>query len=178
MSTNYNSNTIYGVFLDVDLVETMKSDIPPVIEIQERFNEFTGRSLGKKNVKIRDGFRALMFGATGDFFGEGSECGGTTVEGLNAIMSDHVNIKLQAWASQHQSGQIYGYIIGMSIKDKTSSMAIKAIKLVDKHANQINKVLNTWLKGKPTRVNPDGYSSSDAEKFIEKPMVHSILEVY
>jgi hypothetical protein len=101
----------------------------------------------------------------GDYFGEGSECGGTTVEGLSAIMSDNVNIHLQAWAVQSQLGEVYGYVIGMCLKDRASGAVIKIIKLVDKHAKQINKTLNVWLKGKN-------------RKSTDKPMVHSILEVY
>jgi hypothetical protein len=160
MSIDYSAGVSYGLFVEAEIVERMMTDFPEKTEKQERFDQKTGKSLGKVEIVIEEDHRALVVGK--EKFGFGRECNDSLQAGLD-LVAQSVHTKLHCYPCQEQDGTVYAYVFGVGINDTTHEQTVKLMALMNKNAAKLLHALNKLLTKGTT--------------FTVKPTVTAILEV-
>jgi hypothetical protein len=160
MSTEYSANAAYGLFVESEIIERMITTFSQRVEKQERFDQKTGKNLGKVEVIVEPYHQALVI--DGEKFGYGEECNDRLEAGLD-LLAKSIHPKFSCFRCQEQDGTVYAYVFGLGINDTDHKVTVKLMTLMDKHAAKMLHALNELLVRGTT--------------FTVKPTVTAILEV-
>ena len=160
MSTDYSANVAYGLFVEAEIIERMMTKFPEKTEKQDRFDQLTGKLVGKFEVVTQEEHFAIIIGK--EKFGWSRECDDGVEAGLEQVVHS-VNRKFSCFRCQEQDGTVYAYVFGIGINDTTNKTLAERIALVDKNATRMLNALNKLLTRGTT--------------FTVKPTVTAVLEV-
>lgn len=176
MSTDYEASAVYGLFVDADLVQTMREDIPAKSHQEKHFDPKTGKDLGMREVIDEEQRSAIV--VDGVEYSEHSD--GGISEGLEAIVFQVTNDKksrIYAHAHHDKWGGLCGYVIGFKFDAVKGKQIIEKIALFDKLAPKIAAAFNKRLNGKKVKINPDGHDSPASMKVSSKAQMYGTLFV-
>lgn len=174
MSTDYEASAVYGLFVEADLVQTMRDDIPAKSHQERHFDPKTGKDLGMREVIDEEQRSALV--VDGVEYGEHSE--GGVSEGLEALVFGLTKTQhIYAHILNDKWGGVVGYVIGFKFDDMKGKQIIEKIALFDKLAPKIAAALNKRLKGRQVKINPDGHDSPTSPKVSSKAQMYGVLTV-
>jgi hypothetical protein len=160
MSTEISTNVIYGIFIDLELIRKMMTNFPAKTAKtakEERFCPKTGKSLGFFKVVNEPERIALVIGDKKYEYEEDIS------KGLD-IMVKKIHPDLCCYPCCDKHGDIYAFVIGISVNDASAKSVFEKMKFVDMRVEKILQKFNSIKpKSKPISI---------------KPAMTAILEVY